>query len=144
MGRRTYDCGTKPVSAATAKIVNNMILACAIEALGEGFALSRRYDLPAASLYEILTEGVFCAPVYKVYGKIIADRDYFAAPGFRATTGLKDVMLALAAAEGVAMPLPSANVCRDRLLGAIANGHADADWAVMAHEQARAGGLDPG
>ena len=142
MGRRTYHCGADPASAAAAKVVNNAILACAIEALGEGFALSRRYGLPEETLYEILTDGIFSAPVYKVYGKIIAERDYFSAPGFTATTGLKDVMLALSAAEEVAMPLPSMNVCRDRLLGAIANGHAEADWAVMAHEQARAGGLD--
>jgi 3-hydroxyisobutyrate dehydrogenase-like beta-hydroxyacid dehydrogenase len=142
MGRRTYDGGTDPVSAAVAKIVNNMILACAIEALGEGFALGRRHGLPENSLYEILTDGVFSSPVYKIYGKIIADRDYFSSAGFSATTGLKDVMLALAAGEKVSMPLPSANVCRDRLMGAIANGHGNADWSVMAHEQARAGGLD--
>lgn len=142
IGRRTYDCGAEPVAAATAKIIINFILACSIEAMGEGFALGRRYGLPEDSLFDILTDGLFAAPAYKVYGRIIADRSYFDAAGFSATTGLKDITLALAAGADVAMPLPSANVCRDRLMGAIANGHADADWSVMAHEQARAGGLD--
>lgn len=142
MGRRTYNGGAEPEGAAAAKIVNNFILACAIEAMGEGFALGRRYGLPEESLFEILTDGLFGAPAYKIYGRIIADRSYFGAPGFSATTGLKDVTLALAAGLEVGMPLPSANVCRDRLLSAIAHGHSDADWSVMAHEQALAGGLD--
>lgn len=142
MASRTFDGGSDPVSAAATKIVNNMFLACTIEALGEAFALGRRHGLREESLYELLTDGVFTSHVHKLYGKIIADRDYFDSPGFTAITGLKDVMLALAAGDDVSMPLPSVNVCRDRLLGAIANGHGNADWSVMAHEQARAGGLD--
>ena len=39
MGRRVFDCGTAPVGAATAKIANNFCLACAIEAMAEGFVL---------------------------------------------------------------------------------------------------------
>ena len=142
MGRRTYDCGPDPVSAAAAKIVNNFILACSIEALGEGFALGRKCGLPALSLYDILTDNLFSGPAHKVYGKIIADQDYFEQPGFSAMTGLKDILLALSAGQSTNVPLPCANVCRDRLLSAIANGNAEADWAVMAHEQARASGLD--
>lgn len=141
MGRRTYAGGPDPVGAAAAKIVNNFILACSIEALGEGFALGEKCGLPADSLYEILTDGLFAAPAYKIYGKLIAEKAYFGQPGFAATTGLKDVTLALAAGAAVSVPLPSANICRDHLISAIANGHADADWSVMAHEQARASGI---
>lgn len=141
MGRRTYAAGPLPVSAASAKIVNNFLLAAAIEALGEGFALGEKCGLPGDALLEILTDGLFSAPAYKIYGKMIVDKSYFSAPGFAATTGLKDVNLALGAGEAMAVPLPSANICRDRLLSAIANGHAGADWSVMAHEQARASGL---
>lgn len=136
MGRRTYSAGVEPVGAAAAKIVNNMILVCAIEALGEGFALARRLGLPEDSLLEILTDGLFSSPAYQVYGPIIAQEDYFAAPGFSATTGLKDVMLALNAGEIAGVPLPSVDICRDRLLSAIANGFGDADWSVMAYEPA--------
>lgn len=141
MGRRTYPAGPLPVSAAAAKIVNNFLLAAAIEALGEGFALGEKCGLPGDALLEILTDGLFSAPAYKIYGKMIVDKSYFDAPGFAATTGLKDVNLALGAGEAMAVPLPSANVCRDRLLSAIANGHSGADWSVMAHEQARASGI---
>ena len=36
--------------------------------------------------------------------------------------GLKDANLALAAGEAVGVPLPSGNVWRDRLVGAVAHG----------------------
>jgi len=58
-----------------------------------------------------------------------------------AALGLKDANLALAAGEAVGVPLPSCNVWRDRLVGAVAHGDGDKDWAVMALEQARASGL---
>jgi 3-hydroxyisobutyrate dehydrogenase-like beta-hydroxyacid dehydrogenase len=63
-------------------------------------------------------------------------------PGFTTALGLKDVHLALAAADRCAVPLPSVGVVRDRLLGAIAHGEADRDWAVLAREQARAAALE--
>ncbi len=48
----------------------------------------------------------------------------------------------MAAANAALVPLPSANIYRDRLLGAIARGNGEKDWAVIALEQARASGLD--
>lgn len=142
MGRRTFDAGKEPVAAASAKISVNLVLACAIEAMGEGFALAEKCGLPGPAFLEILTDGLFAAPAYKIYGKIIAEKGYFGDPGFSATTGLKDINLALAASEGVGVPTPALNVSRDRLLGAIANGHGDRDWSVMALEQARASGIE--
>ena len=142
MGRRTFDAGKEPVAGAAAKIANNLVLACAIEAMGEGFALAEKCGLPGALFLEILTDGLFAAPAYgKIYGKIIADKAYFGDAGFTATTGLKDINLALSAGEGVAVPMPSVNAARDRLLAAIAQGHGDRDWSVMALEQARASGI---
>ena len=61
--------------------------------------------------------------------------------GQMAVLGLKDANLALAAGEAAGVPLPSANVWRDRLVGAVAHGDGGCDWAVMAREQARASGL---
>ena len=140
MGRRTFDVGRQPAAAAAAKIANNLVLACAIEAMGEGFALVEKSGVSGEAFLDVLTDGLFGAPAYKIYGKIIAEKDYFGAPGFTATTGLKDVNLALSAGEIFAVPLPSGNVCRDRLLSAIEHGDGHHDWAVMALEQARASG----
>jgi len=137
---RIVDSGTEPVTSAAIKIANNFVLGCAIEALGEGFALTRKYGVEPDVFYRVLTEGLFGCWAYKTYGKFIADERYLPA-GQRAVTGLKDANLALAAGEAVGVPLPSGNIWRDRLVGAVAHGEGEHDWAVMAKDQARACGL---
>jgi 3-hydroxyisobutyrate dehydrogenase-like beta-hydroxyacid dehydrogenase len=141
MGRRTFEAGEKPEGAAAIKLSNNFVLGCAIEAMGEAFSLVRKYGVVPQVFYDVMTEGLFASPAYKVYGKIIVDEAYGKA-GFTTLLGLKDMNLALAAAEQARVPTPSGNACRDRLLGAIAHGDGDKDWAVMAREQARASGLE--
>jgi 3-hydroxyisobutyrate dehydrogenase-like beta-hydroxyacid dehydrogenase len=140
IGRRTFEAGEDPASATAIKLANNFVLGCAIEAMGEGFALTRKYGVAPEVFYDVMTDGLFAAPAYKVYGKIIADESYDKV-GQMAINGLKDANLALAAGEAVGVPLPSGNVWRDRLVAAAGRGEGDKDWAVMALEQARASGL---
>jgi 3-hydroxyisobutyrate dehydrogenase-like beta-hydroxyacid dehydrogenase len=141
IGRRTFDAGTKPEGASVVKLANNMMIGCAIEAMGEGFSLVRKYGVDPATFYDVMTDGLFSAPAYKVYGNIIVKQSY-ATAGFTTVLGLKDANLAMAAALAANVPLPSLNVYRDRLLGALAHGEGDQDWAVMARDQARASGLE--
>jgi 3-hydroxyisobutyrate dehydrogenase-like beta-hydroxyacid dehydrogenase len=141
IGRRTFHAGPRPESATAIKLANNLALGCAIEVMGEAFSLARKYGVEPAVLYDVLVDGLFSAPAYQVYGKIIADSAYDQV-GFTANLGLKDANLALAAADLASLPLPSVNAWRDRLLSAIAHGHGELDWAVVAREQAEAGGLD--
>jgi len=141
IGRRTFDAGTAPEGATAIKLANNFLLGCAIEVMGEAYSLARSYAVEPSVLYEVMTDGLFAAPAYNVYGKIIAEEDYDNV-GFTTMLGLKDANLILAAAELARVPLPSANAWRDRLLGAIAHGDGEKDWAVVALEQARASGLE--
>ena len=137
---RVVDAGAEPEGAAVIKIANNFVLGCAIEALGEGFALVRKYGVAPDVFHGVLADGLFNCWAYKTYGKFIAEQTYLPA-GQSALNGLKDANLALAAGEGAGVPLPSGNVWRDRLVGAVAHGEGNHDWAVMAHDQARASGL---
>ena len=123
------------------KLANNFVLGCAIETMGEAFSLVRRYGVRPDTLYDMLTDGIFDCVGYRVYGDIIAKEDWDRV-GMTASLGLKDANLALAAAESAGVPLPSANVWRDRLIGAIAHGDGERDWAVVARDQARASGLE--
>jgi 3-hydroxyisobutyrate dehydrogenase-like beta-hydroxyacid dehydrogenase len=141
IGRRVFAAGAAPEGAAAIKLANSFVLGCAIAAMGEAFALARRHEVVPQVLFDVLTEGLFSAPAYKIYGKIIAEEDYDRV-GFTTLLGLKDVNLALAAADAARVPLPSANVVRDRLLGAIAHGDGERDWASIAREEARACGLE--
>jgi 3-hydroxyisobutyrate dehydrogenase-like beta-hydroxyacid dehydrogenase len=141
MGRRTFPAGDKPEGAAAVKLANNMLIGCAIEAMGEAFSLVRKYGVDSQAFYEVFTDGLFSAPAYKVYGNIIA-KELYDQVGFTTALGLKDTGLMLAAGLAENVPLPSLNVYRDKLLAAMANGDANKDWSVVARHQARSAGLD--
>src|SRR5436190_5519189 len=140
LGRKTFASGDDPEAATAMKIANNFVLGCAMEAMGEGFALTRKYGVDTSVFYDVMTDGLFNCSAYKVYGKIMVDESY-SKVGQMAVLGLKDANLALEAGGLKGVPLPSGNVWRDRLVGAVAHGDGDKDWAVMALEQARASGL---
>jgi 3-hydroxyisobutyrate dehydrogenase-like beta-hydroxyacid dehydrogenase len=141
MGRKTMTAAEAPEAAIAIKLANNFVLGCAVETMAEAFSLVRKYGVDPQVFYDVITEGLFSAPAYKVYGKLIVDASYDR-PGFTVKLGLKDIKLALAAAELVQVPLPSGSIVRDRLIGAIAHGDGDKDWAVLGKEQGRACGLD--
>ena len=140
IGRRTFAAGSDPATASLLKLTNNMVLACAIEVMGEAFSLVEKSGADPETLRDVLTEGVFSCPAYSGYSRAIVDRSWDTV-GFTATLALKDVDLALATGAANGVPLPSAEVCRDRLSRAIADGDAGRDWIVMALAQARASGL---
>jgi 3-hydroxyisobutyrate dehydrogenase-like beta-hydroxyacid dehydrogenase len=141
IGRKAFNAGTNPAGAAAVKLANNMVLGCAIEAMGEGFALTRKFGVDPEVFNAVLTEGLFAAPAYKVYGGIIAKGAYDQA-GFTTALGFKDSNLMLAAGQAAGVPLPALNVYRDHLLSAVAAGEAELDWAVIARVQARASGIE--
>ncbi len=140
VARRVFAAGDRPESAAIVKLANSLVLACAIEAMGEGFSLVRKYGVDAKVLYDVMTEGLFAAPAYKGYGKLIAEEDY-GTVGFTVALGLKEIRLILSAADRQHVPLPAAHVLHDRLLNLVANASSGKDWAYVAHEQARCAGL---
>jgi 3-hydroxyisobutyrate dehydrogenase-like beta-hydroxyacid dehydrogenase len=141
IGRRIFHAGTAPEAATVIKLANNLVLGCAMVAMAEGFSLVRKYGVEPQVLYDVMTEGLFSAPAYKGYGKTMVEQTYDNV-GSPITVGLKDANLIQAAADIARVPLPSFNVYRDRLLGAVAHGDGDKDQAVLAREQARACGLE--
>jgi 3-hydroxyisobutyrate dehydrogenase-like beta-hydroxyacid dehydrogenase len=141
MGQRTFLAGGAPEAATAIKLANNLVLGCAMIAMAEGFSLVRKYGVAPQVFYDVMTEGLFSAPAYKGYGKTMVEQTYDRV-GSPVTVGLKDANLILAAADLARVPLPSLNVYRDRLLGAVAHGDGDRDQAVLAREQGRACGLD--
>ena len=141
IGRRTFSAGEDPAVAALLKLCNNLVVACAIEAMGEAFTLVEKSGGSARAFRDVLTDGLFNCIAYDGYSQQIVEHAWDQV-NFSAALGLKDVKLAIAAAEAVQMALPSAMICRDRLLSAAASGNAQRDWSVMALEQARESGLE--
>jgi len=141
LGQQTFDVGSDPQAATAVKIANNFVLGCAIETMGEAFSLVEKLGVEPALFFDVMLQGLFGAPAYKIYGKLIVEQAW-EGHGATALIGLKDADLALEAAEAADMPLPSTHIWRDHLLKAIERGEGSLDWAVMAREQARASGLE--
>jgi 3-hydroxyisobutyrate dehydrogenase-like beta-hydroxyacid dehydrogenase len=141
MGRRTFVAGVKPESATAIKLANNAVLGCAMVAMAEGFSLVRKYGVKPQIFQDVMTEGLFAAPAYKIYGQKMVDES-FDQVGSPITVGLKDANLIAAAADLARVPMPSHNVYLERLVGAVAHGDGNRDQAVLGREQARAAGLE--
>jgi 3-hydroxyisobutyrate dehydrogenase-like beta-hydroxyacid dehydrogenase len=141
IGQRLFEAGEDPLAATAIKVANNLVLGCAIEAIGEGMALVRNYGVDPLVFHQVLVGGLFSSTAYEAYGDLIARADW-GRVGATATIGLKDANLALEAARAVDTPLPSVEIWKAHLQAAIARGEGDLDWSVMAREQFRASGLE--
>ncbi|MEO1599346.1 MAG: 3-hydroxyisobutyrate dehydrogenase [Pseudomonadota bacterium] len=111
MGKNIFHAGDTGAGCA-AKICNNLMLAIQMIAVSEGFSLAEKLGLEAQKLYDISSTATarcwslndYC-PAPGPVPTSPANRDY--QPGFAADLMLKDLRLAMEAAqsEGVATPL---------------------------------------
>jgi 3-hydroxyisobutyrate dehydrogenase-like beta-hydroxyacid dehydrogenase len=139
IGQKTWRVGTTAQHANLFKLGANFMLASAIEVTGEAAALMSGHGIDPHAFLDVITNTLFPGPVYQGYGRMIADNRYEPAL-FKARLGLKDVRLALAAADAVNAPLPVASVVRDNLIDALAQGDGDKDLAVLGRVAARRAG----
>jgi 3-hydroxyisobutyrate dehydrogenase-like beta-hydroxyacid dehydrogenase len=140
LGQRTFSVGERPEDANYIKLFGNFLITCVLESLGEVFAVARKAEIDPNTVFEVLSGTMFGAPAYNNYGPRIIE-EKFSPAGFKLPLGLKDVRLMLEAAEGLAAPMPFANIVRDRFLTAIANGYGDLDWSALALVVAQSAGL---
>ena len=140
MGQRTFGFGETAAAASLVKLSGNFLIAAMLESLGEAFALIRKGGVDPQRYLELLTGSLFSAPVYKTYGTMIAAGTYEPV-GFTMKLGLKDVRLALQAAEAELVPMPIASLLRDHFVAGMARGHAEADWSALARLCAEDAGL---
>lgn len=141
MGQKTWRFGAQPEQANAVKLACNLMLACAIEATGEGTALARAHGVPAENFIDLITSTLFAgSPVYKGYGGMIAQQRYSPA-GFKLSLGQKDVRLAVEAGQGKGLPLAFGDALQGVLKEAIDQGDADLDLAALGKHAARRGGL---
>lgn len=139
MGRQTFAVGAQAWQANAVKLCGNFMIASMIESFGEAFATLRKSKVQPDMFLEIMN-ALFASPVYAGYGKAIA-QESFEPAGFGLRLGLKDVRLALAAAEECAAPMPLASLLRDHFIDAIAHGEGELDWSAVARVPARHAGL---
>jgi 3-hydroxyisobutyrate dehydrogenase-like beta-hydroxyacid dehydrogenase len=131
VGQRTFEFGPDQTAATAVKLAINFLTCSAMEAMGEAFTLTSQYGVKRSDFYEFITGTLFNATPYKGYGKFI-EEDRYVPANFMAPLGLKDIKLALDAAERVGLAMPLANILRDHLVQAIAQGYGNEDWSVIA------------
>lgn len=130
VGQKVWRYGERAARANVVKLAVNFMLAAAIESMGEAAALTAGYGIEPRDLFELIGQSLFPGPVYQGYGRLIAE-GRFEPAGFKARLGLKDVRLALAAAEAATTPMPLGSLIRDSMLEALARGEGDKEFGVV-------------
>src|SRR3546814_14708745 len=74
IGARTFPAGPQPSSASLLKLTNNLVLACAIEAMGEAFSLVENSGADRQVLRDILPAAFFSCPAYVIYSPPLSIR----------------------------------------------------------------------
>jgi 3-hydroxyisobutyrate dehydrogenase-like beta-hydroxyacid dehydrogenase len=142
MGQRLFYLGDDATAANLVKLSGNFLIAAVIESLGEAMALIGKAGIDQRVYLEVLTSTLFNVPLYKIYGNLIVEQKFEPA-GFAAPLGLKDIRLALAAAEELRVPMPLASLLRDRFLALLARGGDALDWSAIARLSAADAGQEP-
>jgi 3-hydroxyisobutyrate dehydrogenase-like beta-hydroxyacid dehydrogenase len=140
MAKQVFVVGEAPAQANAVKIARNFLLSTVIESLGEAFSLVRKAGVEGAAFQEILSATSLGSPLVKNYARIIVEQAWVPAQ-FSMPLGLKDVELALAMAQEVGVPLPSAELIRKNLVAAIEAGRGEQDWVGLAGHIANRAGL---
>jgi 3-hydroxyisobutyrate dehydrogenase-like beta-hydroxyacid dehydrogenase len=140
MSKRAVHVGEDPKAAAIVKLSNNYLIAGALGAMGEAFAVVRKAGVDPQVFYDLITATMFSAPIYTYYGKNIAT-DIHAPPNFRTPLGLKDITQMIDSAAAIGVPMPLGELLQDQLRQTIEAGDEDLDWSSMARVAARAAGL---
>ncbi|WP_405159715.1 NAD(P)-dependent oxidoreductase [Nocardia sp. NBC_01499] len=131
LGRQVWDFGAAVDAAPTVKIAVNYLILHALQALSESITLLQHAELNAGRFVEMINDSVFPGPVYSGYGDAIATSTY-TPPGFTTTLGLKDLNLALGAADELGVALPTGPILHDVFATAVEQIGADLDWASVA------------
>ena len=139
IGARTVQLDA-PEKANLFKIAGNFMIAAELESTGESFALLRKGGVDPALFHDVLSGRLFTGAVFKNYGAMILNRQYEPA-GFALTLGLKDVNLARAAAEGLGVTMPTAELLKTHYDEAVSWGWQDKDWAAIGEVPAKKAGV---
>lgn len=130
IGRSVYKVGDTPSAANLVKLCGNFMILGTTELMGEAMLLAERGGVPREKLLEVLRGTLFDAPLYAIYGPLVAERKFRPA-GFSAPLGLKDMRLTGEAADALGATLPILQIVKDHLADAIAREGDDVDVAAL-------------
>jgi 3-hydroxyisobutyrate dehydrogenase len=105
------------------KIVNQVVCAIHLLALGEGFAAARTLGLDIRQAQELLISGAARSWTLEIYGEKVLNDDY--TPGFSLKWQTKDIRIAMEALGSAGLDLPGLKAAYRQLNEAMARGYGD-------------------
>ncbi|GAJ29871.1 NAD(P)-dependent oxidoreductase [Acidomonas methanolica] len=129
-GQKSFVVGDDPVQANLVKLCLNFMIFATIEQMAEVFTLGEKGGIAPATMFEVMSNSFYTAPVHRNYGKLMVEKAYDP-PGGPMEIGLKDNGLFLEAGEDFRVPLPTASLLRDRFLQSYAAGEEGLDFVAI-------------
>jgi 3-hydroxyisobutyrate dehydrogenase-like beta-hydroxyacid dehydrogenase len=130
MGQGIIHVGEAPEQASVFKLAGNFLIGSMLESLCEAFTLLRKHGVDPRPFQELIAKNLFRSPVYENYGNIVLS-GRFEPPAFRLALGMKDMTLALQAAQDSQTPMPVLSAVHGNLLSAVARGLGGLDMAAV-------------
>ena len=112
------------------KLVNQMIVAINIAAVGESFSLGVKAGLDPQVIYEAIRGGLAGSQVLEAKGPMIFQRNF--RPGFKIKLHHKDLCNVLSTAKDLEVPLPLSSFVQQLFVSLMADGRGEEDHSALA------------
>jgi 2-hydroxy-3-oxopropionate reductase len=128
MGSTIVHVGPSGAGQVT-KACNQLVIASAVEAVGEAFVLAAKAGVDPAKVREALLGGFAGSKVLEIHGQRMLDGAF--EPGFRSALMAKDGRIVLEAAERLGAPVPAFRAVAERLDAMLPADRGDLDYAAL-------------
>jgi 2-hydroxy-3-oxopropionate reductase len=112
------------------KLVNQIIVALNIAAVGEAFTLGVKAGLDPQVMYQAIRGGLAGSSVLETKAPMIFGRNF--KPGFKIRLHQKDLKNALSTAKDLGVPLPLSGLVQQIFVSLITDGRGDEDHSALA------------
>lgn len=141
MGSSVTRCGELGAGNTT-KLVNQIIVACNIEALAEALTLAKKAGVDPSCVYEAIKGGLAGSTVMNAKAPMMIDGNV--KPGFRIDLHIKDLNNALDCAHSVGAPVPMTAQVQEVMQYLHNNGDGSSDHSAIAHYYEKLAGIKIG
>ncbi len=129
MGKNIVHVG--PIgSGGYVKLVNQIIVAINIAAVGEAFTLGMKAGLDPQAIYQAIRGGLAGSAVLDAKAPMIFQRNFN--PGFKIKLHRKDLHNALSTAQSLGVPLPLSSFVQQILVSLMVEGRGEEDHSALA------------
>ena len=129
MGVKIIHVGEENGKGTTLKLINNLIMGIALEAVAEALVLAAKAGIEPQKVIEITSVGGARTSAMETRGPRMIKHDF--SPHFYASNMHKDLSSALKLAEEVGVSLPATSIAREILRAAKSQGKGDMDSCVV-------------